>query len=71
MKKEKVILFFSLAKRRTVVKDSQESELGLSISSFARTAHSFACSALLVLLARYTALTRSLARSLIHSQSRG
>ena len=35
-----------------------------SVCSFARTAHSFACSAMLASLARSAALTRSLAHSL-------
>ena len=39
----------------------------LSARSFARTAHSSACSALLASLARSAALIRSLARSLTHS----
>ena len=40
------------------------------VPSFARTAHSFACSALLASLARPAALTRSLARSLRSSWER-
>ena len=42
-----------------------------SVHSFTCTAHSFACSALLALLARSTALIRSLARSLAHSGAHG
>jgi len=42
-----------------------------SVRLFARTAHSFACSALLTLLARSAALIRSLARSLTHSGAHG
>merc|ERR1712002_165326 len=42
-----------------------------SVRSFARTAHSFACSALLASLARSAALIRSLARSLTHSGAHG
>ena len=42
-----------------------------SVYSFARTAHSFACSALLASLARSAALIRSLARSLTHSGAHG
>ena len=43
----------------------------LSAHSFARTGHSFACSALLASLTRSAALTRSLARSLTRSRARG
>ena len=42
-----------------------------AICSFTRTAHSFACSALLASLARSAALIRSLARSLAHSGAHG
>ena len=42
-----------------------------SARSFARTAHSFACSALLASLARSTALIPSLARSLTRSGAHG
>jgi len=42
-----------------------------SFRSFARTAHSFACSALLATLVRFAALIRSLARSLTHSGAHG
>ena len=58
------------AKRHsTMVEDSQEYRLQYwatrsSVCSFARTAHSFACSRLLASLAPSAALTRSLARSL-------
>ena len=53
----------------TVVWNSQESRrkywaTRLSVRSFARTAHSLACSGLLTSLAPSAALTRSLARSL-------
>ena len=43
----------------------------LSARSFARTAYSFACSALLATLARSAALICSLARSLTHSRGHG
>ena len=59
-----------LTRQSTVGQNSQE--LGRkywatrsSVRSFARTAHLFACSALLPSLARSIALTRSLARSLL------
>ena len=42
-----------------------------SVRSFARTAHSFACSALLASLARSAALIHSLAGSLTHSGAHG
>ena len=42
-----------------------------SVCSITRTAHSFACSALLASLARSAALIRSLARSLSHSGAHG
>ena len=42
-----------------------------SVRSFVRTIHSFACCALLALLARPAALTRSLVRSLAHFLARG
>ena len=42
-----------------------------SVRSFARTAHSFACSALLALLAHSAALIHSLPRSLTHSLACG
>ena len=62
------VLLFPL-RRPTVGHINQEYRLKYrairsSICSFARTAHSFACSALLALLARSAALTRTLARSL-------
>ena len=55
--------------RSTVVQISQNSRRKYwatrsSVRSFARTAHSFACSGLLASLAPSAALTRSLARSL-------
>ena len=58
----------------TTVQTNQESRLKYwatrsSVCSFARTAHSFACSGLLASLAPSAALTRSLARSL-HSLPR-
>ena len=60
---------FKRSWRNTVVDNSQEYRLKYwvtrsSIRSFARTAHSFACSGLLALLAPSSALTGSLARSL-------
>ena len=49
-----------LTDRRTVVQNSQDSGRKYwVICSSARTAHSFACSALLASLARFVALTRS------------
>ena len=59
-----------------MVDNSQEYKLEYwatrsSVWSFARTAHSFACSALLASLARSAALIRSLARSLTRSRAHG
>ena len=61
---------------RTVVQKSPESECMYwatrsSIGLFAHTAHAFACSALLVSLARSAVFICSLARSLTHSQACG
>ena len=60
---------FPLCRPRTVVWNRQEWRRKYwatrsSVRSFARTAHSFACSGLLALLAPSAALTRSLPRSL-------
>ena len=60
----------------TLVQHSHESRhkswaTGSSVGSFARTVHSFACSALLASHACSAALIRSLARSIAHSRARG
>ena len=64
----KILLFF-LKNGRTMVENRKEHRYKYwatcsSVRSFARTAHSFACSGLLASLAPSAALTRSLARSL-------
>jgi hypothetical protein len=62
-------VFLAVLDHSTVVWNKQESRRKYwatrsSVRSFARTAHSFACSGLLASLAPSAALTRSLARSL-------
>ena len=64
------------ARECTMAQNNQESSRKYwatrsSVRSFTRTAHSFACSALLASLARSAVLICSLAHSLTHSQARG
>ena len=58
-------------RRRTVLQNSHKLRRKYrAVRSFACTAHSFFCSALLASLARSTVLIHSLARSLTHSRAR-